>query len=106
MGVMILKYTIIAISAAALLVLTACEGKKSLDGHPMDKPPPSAFAPRDSEPVFVEPVAEEEGDVEEVVVDDVDEAEADADADADEAEAVEDEAESEEDEDETDADEE
>ena len=110
MGVMILKYTIIAISAAALLVLTACEGKKSLDGHPMDKPPPSAFAPRDSEPVFVEPVAEEEGDVEEVVVNDVDEAEAEAeaeaDADADEAEAVEDEAEPEEDEDEADADEE
>ena len=103
-----MKYTIIAISAAALLVLTACEGKKSLDGHPMDKPPPSAFAPRDSEPVFVEPVAEEEGDVEEVVVDDVDEAEAEAEAeaDADEAEAVEDEAESEEGEDETDADEE
>lgn len=108
MGDMILKYTIIAISAAALLVLTACEGKKSLDGHPMDKPPPSAFAPRDSEPVFVEPAVEEEGDVEEVVVDVIDEAEAEADevAEEEDAEAVEGEAESEEDEDETDADEE
>jgi hypothetical protein len=36
----------------AVLILTACEGKKSLDGYPMDKPPPSAYAPRDSEPVF------------------------------------------------------
>lgn len=68
-----MKYTLIAISAVALLVLTACEGKKSLDGHPMDKPPPSAFAPRDSEPVFAEPVIEEDNDVEEVAA----EAEAD-----------------------------
>ena len=36
----------------AVLTLTACEGKKSLDGYPMDKPPPSAFAPRDSEPAL------------------------------------------------------
>lgn len=64
-----MKYILIAISAAALLVLTACEGKKSLDGHPMDKPPPSAFAPRDSEPVFAEPVIEEENDAEEVAAD-------------------------------------
>jgi len=35
-----------------LLTLAACEGKKSLDGYPMDKPPPSAYAPRDSEPTF------------------------------------------------------
>ena len=75
-----MKYTIIALSAAALFVLTACEGKKSLDGHPMDKPPPSAFAPRDSEPVFAEPVVDEDNDAEEVavdVVDEVDEVEAD-----------------------------
>ncbi len=39
------------VTALAVLVLTACEGKKSLDGYPMDKPPPSAYAPRDSEPV-------------------------------------------------------
>lgn len=38
------------LAALAIVALTACEGKKSLDGHPMDKPPPSAFAPRDSEP--------------------------------------------------------
>ena len=85
------KYTIIAISAAALLVLTACEGKKSLDGHPMDKPPPSAFAPRDSEPVFTEPVVEEENDVEEVAVDAVDEVE-EVGADEGEVESEEDEA--------------
>ncbi|MCX7183517.1 MAG: hypothetical protein NTY92_06200 [Nitrosospira sp.] len=38
--------------ALATLILVACEGKKSLDGYPMDKPPPSADAPRDSEPNF------------------------------------------------------
>jgi len=38
--------------AVVLLTLAACEGKKSLDGYPMDKPPPSAYAPRDSEPTF------------------------------------------------------
>lgn len=57
-----LKYTLVA-TAAALLALTACEGKKSLDGHPMDKPPPSAFAPRDSEPVFANPPAADEANV-------------------------------------------
>lgn len=40
------------IVALATLTLIACEGKKSLDGHPMDKPPPSADTPRDSEPNF------------------------------------------------------
>ena len=40
------------IVAIATLSLTACEGKKSLDGYPMDKPPPSAYAPRDSEPAL------------------------------------------------------
>ncbi len=44
-----IKFSLLA-TAFAILVLTACEGKKSLDGHPMDKPPPSAYAPRDSEP--------------------------------------------------------
>lgn len=39
--------------ALFLLSLTACgEGKKSLDGYDMEKPPPSADAPRDSEPNF------------------------------------------------------
>lgn len=47
-----MKYAFIA-SILFLLSLTACgEGKKSLDGHAMDKPPPSADAPRDSEPNF------------------------------------------------------
>lgn len=38
------------LAALVVLALMACEGKKSLDGHPMDKPPPSAYGPRDSEP--------------------------------------------------------
>ena len=47
-----MKYTLLVVALAAL-TLTACgEGKKSLDGHPMDKPPPSADAPRGSEPNF------------------------------------------------------
>lgn len=47
-----MKYTFL-VAAVAALTLTACgEGKKSLDGYPMDKPPPSADAPRDSEPNF------------------------------------------------------
>ncbi|MBX9894029.1 MULTISPECIES: hypothetical protein [unclassified Nitrosomonas] len=44
-----LRFSLVAI-AFAILTLSACEGKKSLDGYPMDKPPPSAYAPRDSEP--------------------------------------------------------
>lgn len=47
------RFSILAV-AIAVLTLTACEGKKSLDGYPMDKPPPSAYAPRDSEPVLNE----------------------------------------------------
>ncbi len=46
-----IKFSLL-MTAFAILVLTACEGKKSLDGHPMDKPPPSAYAPRDSEPAL------------------------------------------------------
>lgn len=47
-----MRYTLL-VAALVALTLTACgEGKKSLDGHPMDKPPPSADAPRDSEPNF------------------------------------------------------
>ena len=46
-----IKFSLFA-AAFAVLSLTACEGKKSLDGYPMDKPPPSAFAPRDSEPAL------------------------------------------------------
>ena len=38
------------VMAFAILTLSACEGKKGLDGYPMNKPPPSAYAPRDSEP--------------------------------------------------------
>ena len=44
-----IKFSLL-VTAFAVLVLTACEGKKSLDGYPMDKPPPSAYGPRDSEP--------------------------------------------------------
>jgi predicted small lipoprotein YifL len=47
-----MKYPLTPIAILLLFSLTACEGKKSLDGHPMDKPPPSADAPRDSEPNF------------------------------------------------------
>lgn len=47
-----MKYPLLVVALAAL-TLTACgEGKKSLDGYPMDKPPPSADAPRASEPNF------------------------------------------------------
>lgn len=46
-----IRFSLLAV-VLALLTLTACEGKKSLDGYPMDKPPPSAYAPRDSEPTF------------------------------------------------------
>lgn len=52
-----IKFSLLVI-AFAVFVLTACEGKKSLDGYPMDKPPPSAYGPRDSEPV---PDKKEEG---------------------------------------------
>ena len=54
-----MKYNLL-IATMFALALTACgEGKKSLDGHPMDKPPPSADAKRDSEPNF-EALKEEE----------------------------------------------
>tara|TARA_R110002073_G_scaffold182544_1_gene340796 strand:+ start:754 stop:954 length:201 start_codon:yes stop_codon:yes gene_type:complete len=52
------KYSLLA-TALVILLLAACEGKKSLDGHPMDKPPPSAYAPRDTEPVLDESVTDE-----------------------------------------------
>lgn len=44
-----MKYSLLAIVAAAL-TLSACEYKK----HPMDKPPPSAMAERESAPNFDE----------------------------------------------------
>ncbi len=44
-----IKFLFIMVAIAALV---SCEGKKSLDGYPMDKPPPSAYAPRDSEPAL------------------------------------------------------
>lgn len=70
-----MRYTLIA-TVVILLVLTACEGKKSLDGYPMDKPPPSAYGPRDSEPVIAKPVVvEEEDEVVEARIDDLEEVE-------------------------------
>lgn len=53
-----IKFSLL-VTAFAVLVLTSCEGKKSLDGYPMDKPPPSAYAPRDSEPVLGNDTKEE-----------------------------------------------
>ncbi len=50
-----MKYTYFFFIACTAITLTACEGKKSLDGHPMDKPPPSAFIERDSAPEPSEP---------------------------------------------------
>jgi len=44
-----MKYSLLAIVLAAVM-LSACEYKK----HPMDKPPPSAMAERDSAPDFSE----------------------------------------------------
>ena len=44
-----MKYPLL-VAAVAALMLTACEYKK----HPMDKPPPSAMAERDSAPKFDE----------------------------------------------------
>ncbi|MCC2682406.1 MAG: hypothetical protein K0S36_1970 [Nitrosospira multiformis] len=44
-----MKYSLLAIVLAAA-ALSACEYKK----HPMDKPPPSAMAERDSAPDFSE----------------------------------------------------
>jgi hypothetical protein len=43
-----MKYSFFAVVLASLL-LTACEPYKK---HPMDKPPPSAMAERDSAPNF------------------------------------------------------
>ena len=43
-------FSLLAISVAAL-TLSACEPYKK---HPMDKPPPSAMAERDSAPKFEE----------------------------------------------------
>ena len=47
-----MKYSFITAILFALLLAACSEGKKSLDGHDMEKPPPSADAPRDSEPDF------------------------------------------------------
>jgi hypothetical protein len=48
-----MKFYSFLIVALFALSLGACgEGKKSLDGHDMEKPPPSADETRDSEPNF------------------------------------------------------
>lgn len=44
-----MKYLYLLIAGAAI-ALSACGEKKSLDGHSMEKPPPSAFMERDSAP--------------------------------------------------------
>lgn len=44
-----MKYIYLLI-ACTTIALSACEEKKSLDGHSMEKPPPSAFIERDSAP--------------------------------------------------------
>lgn len=49
-----MKYTYLLIACTAI-ALSACGEKKSLDGHSMEKPPPSAFIERDSAPDFDEP---------------------------------------------------
>jgi hypothetical protein len=45
-----MKYSLLLAVSVAALTLSACEYKK----HPMDKPPPSAMAERDSAPKFDE----------------------------------------------------
>ena len=45
-----MKYSLLLAVSLAALTLSACEYKK----HPMDKPPPSAMAERDSAPKFDE----------------------------------------------------
>ena len=48
-----MKFYSFLIIALFAFSLSACgEGKKSLDGHDMEKPPPSADEVRDSEPNF------------------------------------------------------
>lgn len=48
-----MKFYSLLIVTLFTLSLSGCgEGKKSLDGHDMEKPPPSADAARDSEPNF------------------------------------------------------
>lgn len=44
-----MKYMYLFIACTAI-ALSACGEKKSLDGHSMEKPPPSAFMERDSAP--------------------------------------------------------
>lgn len=53
------RFSLLAVACAALLTLSACGEKKSLDGYSMEKPPPSAFMERDSAPDMSQPVAEE-----------------------------------------------
>lgn len=52
------RYSLLAVACAALLSLSACGEKKSLDGHSMEKPPPSAFMERDSAPDLDSPAEE------------------------------------------------
>ena len=52
------RYSLLAVACAALLSLSACGEKKSLDGYSMEKPPPSAFMERDSAPDLDNPAEE------------------------------------------------
>jgi len=52
------RFSLLAVTCAALITLSACEEKKSLDGHSMEKPPPSAFMERDSAPDLSSPAEE------------------------------------------------
>ena len=96
-----MKYPLLA-AALAAFVLTACEGKKSLDGYPMDKPPPSAYGARDSEPVFPDPVDQEDEvvDAEDEADNEREAAETESEETVDEADELEDESGMSEDEDE------
>lgn len=56
-----MRYLYFLVALCAAVALSACEGKKSLDGYPMDKPPPSAFMERDSVPEELDVPKEEAG---------------------------------------------
>lgn len=44
-----MKYKLLITAITALAFIACSEGKKTPDGHAMDNPPPSAYAPSDYE---------------------------------------------------------